>query len=388
MASVGDTLPRRPAPAPLDIRSIVVQVAAVGGVLAFALLVVATTVANLTARGIPIGLDFLTSRAGFTISESLLAYSPNDSNLWAIFVGVGNTIFASAVVILISTFAGTLLGIARLSDNPLVSALARVWIETARNTPLLLLLLFVYTIWWALPADTGRAVLPGVYASMRGVVIPWFTLPWSAPVLALGAIAGALALLAAQRTAARVQARTGERPRYVLGVSLAIAALVLTAGLAGGGAVDWPRQAEGGVSGGLTLTPEAATIFLGLIFYTTGFIAEIVRSGINAVPRGQWEAARALGLSSARVLRLVIIPQMMRVIVPPMTSQYINVVKNSTLALAVGYSDFMVVMGTVINKTSRAVEGTAIIILVYLAINLSLSAVMNAYNRRVAIKER
>ena len=388
MATTGDSLPRRPAPAPLNVRAIGLQLAAVGLVLTLVLLVVATTIGNLTARGIPVGFDFLTSRAGFTISESLLNYSPNDSNLWAIAVGVGNTIFASAVVILISTLSGTLLGIARLSDNPLVSALARVWIETARNTPLLLLLLFVYTIWWAMPADTGRALLPGVYASMRGIVIPWFELPWSAPALGFGAAMAGLAFFFAKRAAAHTQARTGRRPPYLLVAMIAVGALVFVAGIFGGAAIDWPRQINGRLSGGLTLTPETATILLGLIFYTTGFIAEIVRSGINAVPRGQWEAARALGLSAGRVLRLVIIPQMMRVIVPPMTSQYINVVKNSTLALAVGYSDFMVVMGTVINKTSRAVEGTAIIIIVYLVINVSLSAVMNAYNRRVAIKER
>ena len=388
MASSGDTVSRRPAPAPLDIRAIGFQVAAVGASLAVALLIIATTVTNLTARGIPIGFDFLTSRAGFTISESLLPYSPDDSNLWAIFVGIGNTIFASAIVILISTFAGTLLGVARLHENPLVSAFARVWIETARNTPLLLLLLFVYTIWWTLPGDTGRPLVPGVYASMRGVIIPWFTLPWSASVSALAAVGCGAVLFAVRRAAAREQARTGRRPHYMLGAMLAVAALVLIAGLTGVAAVDWPRRDQGHINGGLTLTPEAATIFVGLIFYTTGFIAEIVRSGINAVPAGQWEAARALGLSPGRVLRLVIIPQMMRVIVPPMTSQYINVVKNSTLAIVVGYSDFMVIMGTVINKTSRAVEGTAIIIVVYLAINLSLSAVMNVYNRRVAIKER
>ncbi len=388
MATIGDPLRRRPAPAPLNVRAIGLQLAAVGLVLTLVLLVVATTIGNLTARGIPVGFDFLTSRAGFTISESLLNYSPNDSNLWAIAVGVGNTIFASAVVILISTLSGTLLGIARLSDNPLVSALARVWIETARNTPLLLLLLFVYTIWWAMPADTGRALLPGVYASMRGIVIPWFELPWSAPALGFGAAMAGLAFFFAKRAAAHTQARTGRRPPYLLVAMIAVGALVFVAGIFGGAAIDWPRQINGRLSGGLTLTPETATILLGLIFYTTGFIAEIVRSGINAVPRGQWEAARALGLSAGRVLRLVIIPQMMRVIVPPMTSQYINVVKNSTLALAVGYSDFMVVMGTVINKTSRAVEGTAIIIIVYLVINVSLSAMMNAYNRRVAIKER
>lgn len=379
---------RRPAQAPTDFRAIGLQLLAVGFVLLLVLLVVGTALSNLEARGIPMGLDFLGARAGFTLSESLLPYEPDDSNLWAIIVGVGNTLFVSAMAILISTVAGTLLGIARLSENPLVSVLARTWIETARNTPLLLLLLFVYTIWWTLPANTGVNIGPGVFASMRGVVIPWVHLPWSAEILALSGLVAAAALVLAQRAGARVQALQGRKPRYVPAAALAILLVFVTGAAAGGATMDWPASDGGRITGGLTLTPEMATILAGLIFYTTGFIAEIVRSGITSVPRGQWEAARALGLSRPRILRLIIIPQMMRVIVPPMTSQYINVVKNSTLALAVGYSDFMVVMGTVINKTSRAIEGTGVIILVYLAINLSLSAVMNVYNRRVAIKER
>lgn len=371
-------------------RAIAVQALAVVGALALVATVAATTVGNLEARGIPFGFDFLTGRAGFTISESLLAYEPDDSITWAIVVGVGNTLFISTIVILVSTLLGTLLGIARLSDNPLVAALARVWIEAARNTPLLLLLLFLYTVWWTLPADTGHEVVPGVYASMRGIVIPWFTVPWSTGRTALGLIAAAVVVTLARRLASSAQERTGRRPPYVAVAVTALAAAIVLAGAASepGLAIDWPRAAQGGPTGGLSLTPETATILLGLVFYTTGFIAEIVRSGINAVPRGQWEAARALGLSAGRILRLVVIPQMMRVIVPPMTSQYINVVKNSTLALAIGYSDFMVVMGTVINKTSHAIEGTVIIIAVYLGINLSVSAALNAYNRRVALKER
>lgn len=383
------TAPRRPPRrARVNTRALAVQIAAVAVALILAGSIVATTVVNLAARGIPIGFDFLIGRAGFTISESLLAYSPDDSNLWAICVGVGNTLAASVLVIVVSTVMGTFLGIARLSTNPLLAALAKVWVEAARNTPLLLLLLFVYTIWWTLPADAGGEIVPGVFASMRGLVVPGINLPWSG-----GSTAAALASLIALVSLARVlgsrrKAVTGRRPPYVPIVVLAAFSLFVLNAVVGGGSIDWPRQGARSISGGVTLTPETATLLAGLIFYTTGFIAEIVRSGLNAVPKGQWEASRALGLASARILRLVVIPQMMRVIVPPMTSQYINVVKNSTLALAIGYSDFMVVMGTVINKTSRAVEGTVIIIVVYLMINLGLSLAMNAYNRRVMIRER
>lgn len=371
-------------------RAAIFQVVAVAGALTLVALIVATTIGNLQSRGIPFGFDFLSGRAGFTISESLLAYEPDDSIVWAIVVGIGNTLFVSAIAIVISTLLGTLLGIARLSDNPLVAALARVWIEAARNTPLLLLLLFLYTIWWTLPADTGREVIPGVHMSMRGIAIPWISLPFSASLIVLGLLSAAALLIIASRLAAIRQARTGRRPPYVAAATGGIVIIVALATLVSGRgvAIDWPVATPRGPAGGLALTPETATILLGLIFYTTGFIAEIVRGGINAVPTGQWEAARAVGLSARKILRLVIIPQMMRVIVPPMTSQYINVVKNSTLALAIGYSDFMVVMGTVINKTSHAIEGTVVIILVYLGINLSLSAVLNAYNRRVALKER
>lgn len=373
---------------PLNLRELGIQVGAVGIAVVIAGMVIATTIGNLEARGIPIGFDFLQGRAGFTIAEALLPYSPDDSNLWAIAVGIGNTVAVSLLVIFLATITGTLLGIARLSDNPLVAFFAKVWVEAARNTPLLLLLLFVYTIWWTLPADFGGEVMPGVYASMRGLVVPWFDAPWDERSTAFGVFGIILALIAARIAATRAGRASGRRPAYVLATAGASGAIVLLAFLLTGGAVEWPQAGETGVVGGVTLTPETATLLLGLVFYTTGFIAEIVRSGINAVPKGQWEAARALGLPNRRILRLIIIPQMMRVIVPPMTSQYINVVKNSTLALAIGYSDFMVVMGTVINKTSRAVEGTTIIIIVYLAINLSLSSVMNAYNRRVMIKER
>ena len=373
---------------PVNHRAIAIQVGAVTVALSALGLVVLTTLGNLTARGIPIGFDFLSGRAGFTISESLISYSPNDSNLWAILAGVANTVAVSLLVIVISTVTGTLLGIARLSTNPLVSALAKVWVETARNTPLLLLLLFIYTIWWALPADSANQLAPGVYASMRGLAVPWFDAAWS-PGTTVLLVALVIALLAIASTAATIVARrTGRRPPYLRFAAGGGAIIVMLAFLATGGTLDRPRQVGTSLQGGVMLTPETATLLLGLTFYTTGFIAEIVRSGINAVPRGQWEAARALGLSSGRILHLIILPQMMRVIVPPMTSQYINVVKNSTLALAIGYSDLMVVMGTVINKTSRAVEGTAIIIAAYLLINLTLSAIMNLYNRRVMIRER
>lgn len=358
------------------------------GVLALVLAALAfvglTATANLKARGIPLGLDFLADPAGFSVAETVLPYSSADPVAWAITVGVGNTLFVSALVIAFSSVLGLLLGVARLSENPLVAGLAKVWVEGVRNTPPILMLIFVYTIWWQLaPADRAVAALPGTLVSIRGLAVPALATPWSAGVLALAGLLGVLT--AGLVLAGATPSRARRAAAAVLGLAT-VALLALTAD--GAFAVNLPTASGSDITGGARLTPELFAILFGLTLYTTGFIAEIVRGGINGVPGGQWEAARALGLGPVSVLRLVVLPQTLRLIVPPMTSQYINVIKNSTLALAVGYTDFLTIMGTVINKTSHAVEGTMIIILVYLAINLSLSAVLNWYNRRVAIEER
>lgn len=381
----------RPPRPPTPIASVAAQAGAVAAVVALLALIVLTTGANLRARGIPLGLDFLTDAAGFSVAETVIRFDPDDSVLWAIGVGIANTIYVSVLVILASTVLGLMLGIARLSDNPLVAGLARVWVEGARNTPPILMLIFIYTLWWqVLPSDRVLTLAPGVLASIRGLAIPALTLPWSGATLWTGLVLAAAAFGGALAMARRTTADPGRRKTALTlaaGVILATAVgLALTA--EGGFGLTLPRQDGLSIAGGAILTPELFTILFGLTLYTTGFVAEIVRGGINAVPHGQWEAARALGLGTPAALRLVIIPQMMRVVVPPMTSQYINVIKNSTLALAVGYTDFLTIMGTVINKTSHAVEGTLIIILVYLAINLSLSAALNGYNRHVAIAER
>lgn len=376
-------------PAPLPRRSgkgLGLQALALGLAATVLAVVIWTTASNLAARGIPLGADFLLDRAGFTLSETLLPYAPDDSNLWAIVVGVGNTLFVSVLVSLAATLLGTLLGVARISDNPLVSGLAVLWIEGVRNTPPILLLIFLYTLWWqALPAAGVVHPLPGVLVSLRGVAIPALVFPWPTTTL-LAALIAACALVAA--TAGLADRFGADRRRWVVAV-VALLALALAAAAARSGfAVTFPQAVGADIRGGTVITPELLTILVGLTLYTTGFIAEIVRTGVNAVPRGQWEAARALGLSQAKVLRLVVLPQMLRVIVPPMTSQYINVVKNSTLALAVGYTDFMMIMGTVINKTSHAIEGTLVIVSVYLTINLAMSAMLNWYNGQVAVKER
>jgi len=319
-------------------RSHVLQAAIVAVALGFVLLIAQATAQNLRSRGIPLGFDFLTLPSRFVISESLLDYRNRDPYYWAILVGIGNTLFISVLVAVFSTLLGLIVGIGRLSSNPLVAASCRVWVEVARNTPPIVLLIFLYSLWWRVlpPVDGAYNPLPGVFLSMRGLTMPAFSISMSP-----------------------------------LGIS-----------------ADWPIFEHGNYWGGFELTPELSTVVVGLTLYTTGFVAEIVRAGILSVGKGQWEAGRALGLRPRQILRLVVVPQMLRVVVPPMTSQYINIVKNSTLAIAVGYPDFLSVMGTVIDKSSHAIEGVAIILGAYLAINLSLSLLLNWYNRRVALVER
>ena len=296
-------------------RGRVIQVLLLAAVFGLAALLIATTAANLQRRGIPLGWDFLWAPSQVVISESLLSHDHQAATWRAIVVGIGNTLYVSVLVIVLSSIFGLLLGLARLSDNPLARGTSRVWIEVARNFPPIVILIFLYSLWWKIlpPLDEAWQLLPGLSLSMRGL------------------------------------------------------------------------QAEGI---GWELSPELSTVVIGLTLYTAGFIAEIVRAGVQAIAKGQWEAGRSLSLSRRQILRLVIVPQTLRVIVPPMNSQYINVVKNSTLVIAVGYPDFLAVMNTIISKTSHSIEGVGIILGVYLTINLSLSALANAYNRRIALVER
>lgn len=373
------------------IRAILAQVLIVGGVLALLALLGMSASANLKARGIPIGLDFLWRPADFTISETVLAYSPRDPAWWAVVVGIANTLFISAIVLILSSILGLAVGIGRLSSNPLVNGTCRVWVEIARNAPAIVLLIFVYALWWKILPQVQDAwtLAPGVHLSIRGLVMPSLSLGVSAWAWLMVPMF-ASALYVAHRLAARQHAVTGQRPAYVLqAIASGLVACVGVLWLLGAApTIDWPQRRRSNFFGGIELTPELTTIILGLTFYTTGFIAEIIRGGILAIPKGQSEAGKAVGLSERQILRLVIIPQALRIILPPLTSQYINVVKNSTLAIAVGYQDFMTIVSTLINKSSHAIEGILIILGVFLVLNLALSALLNWYNGRMAIVER
>ncbi len=352
---------------------------------------VSNTLHNLAVRNISTGFGFLDREAGFAIGESSIAYTPSDTYGCAILVGLINTLKVSVIGIVAATLIGTVLGIARLSRNWLISRLAGLYVEVMRNVPLLLQLFFWYAlITEALPGPR-QALNPvsGVFLSNRGLKLPTLQgdgLNWL--LLGLGAAIVAVVLLA--HWARRRQEQTGRifpvaRASAALLLVLPAAALLLSGAPI---ALDVPELRGFNFAGGLTLSPEFAALLAGLIIYTSAFVAEVVRSGIQAVGKGQWEAAQALGLTRSRMMRLVILPQALRVIVPPMTSQYLNLTKNSSLAVAIGYPDIVSVVNTTLNQTGQAIEGILIIMAAYLTVSLSISIFMNWYNNRIALVER
>lgn len=371
-------------------RNLAAQLLLVAGLIAACFVIADTAVTNLRLRGIPLGFEFLSMPSGMPIAESLIDYAPTNSYARAILVGILNTLTVSVIVVIASSALGLFLGLMRLSTNPAISGIARIWVEIARNTPLVVILLFIYGIWTALPSVTNAMQpLPGFFVSQRGIVVPAVSITGGGLSFAV-MISAMAAMLAAGRVAAEIQDLTGKRLPIVAVAAGAVGitfAAVYALGLLEV-RVEWPERRRFNFVGGFEISPEFATLTFGLIFYTTGFIGEITRSGVLAVKRGYWEAASSLGLKRTQTLRLVVVPLALRVVVPPLNSQYINVVKNSTLAIAVGYQEFFTIAGTVINRTSHAIEGIALILLTYLVINLALSLLMNWYNRRLALVER
>jgi general L-amino acid transport system permease protein len=305
------------------LRKVAYQAGAIVLALGLAWYLVSNTLDNLAARNIASGFGFLWREAGFEIGESLLPYSAADTYFRALLAGLGNTFRVALIGIVLATVLGTLIGLSRLSGNFLLKGVSAAYVEFIRNTPLLVQLFF----WYALisealpPPREAAALFQHIYLSNRGIFFP---LPGSVPVL------------------------------------------------------------EGfNFSGGGHLSPEFVTLLLGLVIYTAAFIAEIVRAGVLSVPKGQVEAADALGLNHFNKTKMIVLPQALRLIVPPLTSQYLNLAKNSSLAVAIGYPDFVAVVNTAINQTGQAIEGIALIMAVYLTISLSISAFMNWYNARL-----
>nr|WP_249810141.1 ABC transporter permease subunit [Bradyrhizobium sp. 139] len=367
------------------------QVLVVGialGVIAF---LWSNTVTNLSARRITTGFAFLGREAGMPIADSLLAYNPRDTYLWAFVVGVANTLRVAVIGIALATILGTLIGISRLSANWLLSRVAAVYVETLRDIPLLLQLLFWYVLMQSLPA--ARAAfrpVEGVFLSNRGLILP--AIPVGPPQLwVLGtAVLGLAVFYLIRRWLIAQQMRDGKpRPAWPFAVGLILALPALVSVLLGvSWTIEWPELRGFNFVGGLTLAPEYFALLIALVTYTSAFIAEIVRSGIQSVPRGQWDAANALGLRRSFMLRQIILPQALRVIVPPMTSQYLNLTKNSSLAVAIGYQDVVSIANTTLNQTGQAIEAIALIMAVFLTISLGISFFMNWYNSRIALVER
>jgi general L-amino acid transport system permease protein len=316
-------------------RALVWQTVVLAIVCAIVVMIAIQTAANLKARGIASGFEFLGRAAGFEISRGPVSYSSRDTYARALEVGVINTLRVALLGILIATALGLSIGIARLSSIWIVATMSRVYVEVLRNTPLLLQLLFWYSLSQSLPAPRDALnPIPGVFLCVRGVFLP--SLAW-----------------------------------HGLGI-----------------AVEYPALVGFDFRGGMSISPEFAALLVGLSTFTAAFIGETVRGGVLAVGRGQTEAAAALGLSRAKILRLVVLPQALRVIIPPTTSQFVNLAKNSSLAVAIGYPDLISITGTTVNQTGQAIEAIALAMVLYLAIGLTISLAMNHYNMTILRRGR
>ncbi|WBT37390.1 amino acid ABC transporter permease [Hyphomicrobium sp. DMF-1] len=376
-----------------QVRAVVFQALLVLVLALVATEIVLNTAANLKKQNIASGFDFLTRTAGFDVSQSLLPYTSKSTYGQAFLVGLTNTLLVAALGVVLATALGFVLGIARLSPNWLASKLALAYVELVRNVPLLLQLLIWYVaVLRAFPAPGDALALPfGAYLDKRGLHLPHIALAhggW----LALSILA-ALALAWWLKRRAKQDQKSGpahspslRSAGWVLAGLVPVIVLIWSSL---GATVRYPVLGRFNYEGGLSIEPEFLALLIGLTTYTAAFIAEIVRAGLSGVPRGQREAAAALGLSRRQALRLVILPQALRIIIPPLTNQYLNLTKNSSLAVAIGYPDLVSVFsGTVLNQTGQAVEVILITMAVYLLISLATALAMNAFNARTAWAER
>ncbi|AZV22745.1 MAG: amino acid ABC transporter permease [Mesorhizobium sp.] len=347
---------------------------------------------NLTRLRIASGFGFLKGRAGFDISESAIAYSSDSTYGRAILVGLLNTLIVAIVGIITATIIGFVIGIGRLSQNWLIRKICTVYVEVFRNIPPLLVIFFWYSgVLAVLPAPRDSYNLPfGSFLNQRGFYFPravWGDGSWLIFVALLVGIA--MAWFVARKARQRQMATGQQFPVFWTSAALIVGLPLLAYALSGFPlSFDYPKQSTFNLTGGFQVRPEFLSLYLALSCYTAAFIAEIVRAGIRGVSAGQTEAAGALGLRSGSILRLVVVPQAMRIVIPPLTSQYLNLTKNSSLAIAIGYPDLTATAGTVLNQTGQAVEGVVIMMVIYLAISLLTSLVMNWFNAKMALVER
>ncbi|MFP2270171.1 amino acid ABC transporter permease [Enterobacter ludwigii] len=375
------------------VRAWLFQVIAIIAVVLIAVYLIHNTITNLNNRGITSGFAFLDRSAGFGIVQHLIDYQEGDTYGRVFVVGLLNTLLVSALCIVFASILGFFIGLARLSENWLLRKLSTFYIETFRNIPPLLQIFFWYfAVLRNLPGPRQAIdALDLFFLSNRGLYIP-SPQPGEGLYAFIAALVIALALSAAMfRYNCKHQFKTGQLRKTWPTAAILIIGLPLLTHWLFGAALHWdiPQLRGFNFQGGMVLIPELAALTLALSIYTSAFIAEIIRAGIQAVPYGQHEAARSLGLPHTVTLRQVIIPQALRVIIPPLTSQYLNIVKNSSLAAAIGYPDMVSLFaGTVLNQTGQAIETIAITMSVYLIISLVISLLMNLYNRRIALVER
>ncbi|HVY98449.1 MAG TPA: ABC transporter permease subunit [Dongiaceae bacterium] len=373
-------------------RGIVAQVVTIAIVVGIFWFLIYNMLENQKRLGVPLSLDFLNGTAGFQVSFSLIPITLDSSILTVIKTGIINTLLASAISVVIATLLGFFIGVLRLSTNWLIARIATVYIEVVRNIPLLVQLLFWYIAITKMLPNVRQSLMigPSVALNVRGLFVPK-PVPGDGSWIILAAVIVAVAAAVfIRRWAVQRQKATGQQfPSIWTGIAV-IVVLPILANLAAGSPVTWDPPVLKGFNfqGGLSLPPELVALVMGLSVYTSAYIAEIVRGGIMAVSHGQTEAALALGLKPSWNLRLVVIPQALRVITPPLTSQYLNILKNSTLAGATGFPDLYAVIGTSQNQTGRAVECVAILMVFYLVVSLLISLFMNWYNRRIALVER
>jgi general L-amino acid transport system permease protein len=384
-----------------ETREIIFQVVLVAAIVSLFWMIISNTATNLKARNIASGFGFLKNVAGFDIAQSVIEYSNTSTYLRAFYVGLWNTIIVAVIGIFFATLVGFTVGIARLSTNWLIAKLAAAYVEVVRNCPLLLqMFLWYFAVLKQLPEPLSRVdgvakstslELPfGLLLNTRGLFMPkpeWLT---GARYVLFALIAGLVATFLLARWAKARQMATGQTfPVFWSSLGLIIGVPLLLFVLLGRPVqFEYPTLGRFNLSGGTVVQPEFFAVVLGLVFYTAAYIAEIVRSGIVGVSKGQKEAANAIGLSKGQTLRLVVVPQAMRIIIPPLTSNYLNLTKNSSLAGAIGYPDLTQVVGTINNQTGQAVETILSLMAVYLVTSLLTSAFMNWFNARMALVER
>lgn len=387
--SASDKIPFLRDPAKL---AILYQFLTMAGVGLLGYYLVHNTLINLEKQSIHTGFGFLDREAGFEIGEKLLRYSSANTYARALTVGFCNTLLVSFIGVTLTVILGTVLGIARLSTNWLVAKLSSVYIEVFQDIPILLQLFFWYAFFYEILPAPHQALhpVPGIFLCNRGLIfgIPFWHEAYKFAFFAF--VIGCVTVFVVRKWARKRQASTGQIfPIVRVSLVILIGLPLLTWWLTGAPtAMNVPELTGFNFKGGVSVSPEFTALLLGLVLYTAAFVAEIVRAGIQSVSKGQTEAAISIGLKQSQVLNLVILPQALRVIVPPLTSQMLNLIKNSSLAVAIGYPDFVSVAGTTINQTGQAIEGVAMIMAAYLIFSLSTSTFMNWYNKKIALVER